>query len=260
MKLRILIIALVVFAANQMAVGQLLERENVTKTVYNGSRPEEGNFGLTIAAGYAEIKEMIDEDVSFRGFPVLNFNYYFSDNLELVLGAQMYKLSEKFSGSLLDDIGEEADINKESRMRFIPGVNYHFAQSNFLDTYVGLGVILGTEKDEVVTSQRTNLTGDYASDHYTKSSFVSGFNLNIGVRTFVADLPVAIGIEYGLTGVNHSNLQYETVSEASVGGVKTKQTYYTKEVDSALKYKSLEYKKFELGSNVRAVLTYYFRK
>ncbi|PIB36628.1 hypothetical protein BFP72_15080 [Reichenbachiella sp. 5M10] len=244
-----------------MAVAQLMERENVDAKIYAGTRPEAGDFGFTLAAGYAEIKEMADEDTDYRGFPLMNFNYYVSNNLEAVIGIQVYNLSEKFNGELLDAVGLEIDTEKESNFRVTPGVNYHFAPSNFLDTYLGVSAIVGTEKNEVVTADRTSLTGDYASEHFSKSTFVTGFDFRFGVRTFIADLPFALGAEFGINGVNHSNLQYETTTESSIGGVTTKQTFYTKEADAAAaKYKSLEYKKFEMGSNVRLVLTYYFRK
>ncbi len=244
-----------------MAVGQLIERENVNANVASGTRPEQGNFGFTLAAGYAEIKEMVDEDVDFRGLPLMNFNYYLMDNIEIVLGTSIYSLTETFEGSLTETTatGIENNNTKTSFMRFMPGVNYHFAQNNILDTYIGLGGIIGTEKDLVQTSEKITSTGDFASSSYTKSTFVSGFNFNFGVRSFVADLPFAIGLEFGINGVNHSNLQYEVEDQGSVGGVVTKQSYFTEEVDSELQYESLEYKKFEVGANARFVLTYYFR-
>ena len=191
----------------------------------------------------------------------MNFKYYYTDKFEIKLGTQIYSVSEKIIGTLNDnEIGTEDNVEKETYLRFIPGFNYHFTSLNFVDTYAGIGVILGTEKSEVITNEVYNISGDFYNDHYTKNTFVWGFNVNFGMQAFIADLPISIGLEFGITGIKHNNLQYEHKTTSSIGGVITDQTYYTINQNSLLQYKSLEYEKFELGADLRFTLAYYFRK
>jgi hypothetical protein len=142
----------------------------------------------------------------------------------------------------------------------MPSVQMHFASSNLFDTYAGLGVIIGSEKNQVITSEKTSITGDYVANQMTKKTFVTGFNINFGLQAFVADLPISLGVEASIRGLKHSNLQYENTLQSSVGGVDTNQTYYTIDETSALRYESLEYKSFDLGADVRIMLSYYFRR
>lgn len=261
MKIKAIIISLLFILSGSLVFGQLIDRESVSSHIKTGTRPDTGNFGFYLGASLVEIEEMFDEDVDLRGVPLMNFKYYYTNNIEIRLGIQMYKLSEKFEGTLMsNEIGLEDNVDKETIWRFIPGVNYHFNNINFLDTYMGLGIIIGSEKDEIITNEKYNITGDFYSDHYTKSTFVWGFSFNFGLQAFVADLPFSLGVEFGITGIKHNNLQYEHQTKSSVGGVVTDQTYYTITDNSLLQYESLEYEKFELGADLRFTISYYFRK
>lgn len=256
-------IVLLVAAALSISAGanaQLIERNNVTSRIAVGTRPQQGDFGFTFGASLAEVSEILDDDLDVRGFPLMSFKYYLTDNLELRLNTQSYAKSKSIQGSLLNQVGKENDVEKESFVRFMPGVQYHFASSNLFDTYGGLGIIIGSEKNEVVTSERTSITGDYTLNRMAKKTFVTGFNINFGLQAFIADLPLALGVEASVRGLKHSNLQYENTFESSVGGVETDQTYYSVDKTSALKYESLEYKSFDMGADVRIMLSYYFRK
>ncbi len=261
MKFKTIIISFLLLLAGSITYGQLIDRENVSSKIKTGTRPDSGNFGFYLGASFVELEEMLDENIDLRGVPLMNFKYYYTDKIEIRLGTQIYSVNEKFKGTLLDsEIGLEDNVDKETFLRFIPGVNYHFTSLNFLDTYGGLGIVLGSEKNEVITNEKYNLTGDFFSDHYTKKTFVWGFNLCFGMQAFVADLPFSVGVEFGITGLKHSNLQYEHKTKSSVGGVVTDQTYYTINQNSLLQYESLEYEKFELGADLRFSISYYFRK
>lgn len=261
MKFKTIILSTLLILTSTIVFGQLIDRESVSSKIKTGTRPDTGNFGFYLGASFTEIEEMLDENIDLRGLPLMNFKYYYTDKIEIRLGTQIYSVSEKFEGTLLNtEIGIEDNIDKESYLRFIPGVNYHFASLNFMDTYGGLGIILGSEKNEIITNEKYNITGDFFSDHYTKKTFVWGFNVNFGMQAFIADLPFSIGVEFGITGLKHSNLQYEHKTKSSVGGVVTNQTYYTIDKNSLLQYKSLEYEKFEIGGDLKFTISYYFRK
>lgn len=260
MKIYKIALLLTATLVSSVSFGQLLERENVESRIAVGTRPEAGDFGFMLGISAQEIDEFSDSDLDTRGYPLMSFKYYISDQLELRLSTQLYEKTKRIQGDLVNTVGQEDNIDRETFYRFMPSAQYHFSSSNLLDTYAGVGVILGSEKDVVATSEKTTITGDFISDQYTKSTFVWGFNVNFGVQAFIADLPMAIAVEASIRGLKHSNLQYEVNSKSSVGGVVTDQTFYTLTDDADLRYQSLEYKKFELGADLRFMFSYYFRR
>lgn len=258
--IKVVAFSILTFAFGTETFAQLLERDNVKSRIAVGTRPQQGDFGFLFGASLEEISEILDDDLSIRGFPLMSFKYYLSDNLELRLNTQSYSKSKSIQGSLVNQIGLEDDIDKESYLRFMPSAQYHFASSNLLDTYAGLGIIIGSERNEILTTDKTNVTGDYVTNRMIKKTFVSGFNVNFGLQAFIADLPLSLGVEASIRGLKHSNLQYENTFSSSVGGVVTEQTYFSVDKDSLLRYQSLEYKSFDLGADLRFLLSYYFRR
>lgn len=257
---KIILTVVTALAAVISANAQLMERDNVTSRIAAGTRPQQGDFGFMFGASVEEIREFADDDLSIRGFPLMSFKYYLSDQLELRLNTQSYAKSKSIQGTLNNQLGQEDNVEKESFTRFMPSIQYHFSSTNLMDTYAGLGLIVGSEKNQVLTSDKTSLTGDYVANQMTKKTFVTGFNINFGLQAFIADLPISLGVEASLRGLKHSNLQYENTFKSSVGGVETNQTYYTIDDTSTLRYESLEYQSFDLGADLRIMLSYYFRK
>ena len=257
---KIILIVITALALVTSANAQLMERDNVSSRIVAGTRPQQGDFGFMFGASAEEIREILDDELSIRGFPLMSFKYYLTDQLEVRLNTQSYGKSKSIQGSLNGQVGQEDDVEKESFIRFMPSVQYHFASSNLLDTYAGVGLIVGSEKNQVITSEKTSISGDYVANQMTKKTFVTGFNINFGLQAFIADLPISLGVEASIRGLKHSNLQYENIFESSVGGVETNQTYYTIDDTSTLRYESLEYESFDLGADLRIMLSYYFRK
>jgi hypothetical protein len=258
---RIIILVISALMVGSVTNAQLMERDNVNSRIAVGTRPQQGDFGFMFGASIEEVREILDDELSIRGFPLMSFKYYLTDNIELRLNTQSYAKSKSIQGTLSNNqLGQEDDVEKESFIRFMPSAQYHFASSNLMDTYAGLGVIIGSEKNQVITSERTSITGDFVANSMTKKTFVTGFNINFGLAAFIADLPISLGVEASIRGLKHSNLQYENNFKSSVGGVETNQTFYTIDETSAQRYESLEYKSFDLGADVRIMLSYYFRK
>ena len=251
---------LVLVCMSSSSFAQLLERENVQSKIVTGTRPVAGNFGYYIGPSIVEIREIIDDNIDIRGFPVMGLKYYITDNIEARLSTQIYGNSEVIQGNLVNQIGQEDNVQKELFYRFMPSVHYHFSSSNFLDTYAGLGLIVGTEIDEVQTTQRTNVTGDFVAESYRQQTTDIGFNVNFGVQAFVADLPISLGVEASIRGLKRNNLQYEATTSTSVGGVVNEQTFFTRQANAALSYDALEYSQYEVGGDVRFLITYYFRR
>lgn len=252
------------FMISSASFGQLLERENVDRKIATGTRPVEGNMGYFIGPSIAELDEILDDELDIRGFPLMGFKYYFRDNIEFRLSTQLYGTTEKQQGTLVNTIGQEDNVTKETFMRFMPGAYYHFSSSNFLDTYMGASFIIGTEIDEVVSTEKTSLTGDFFSEQYRKQTLDWGFNFTYGLQAFVADLPIALAVEASIRGLKKTKLEYEATTRSSVGGVVTEQTFFSTDVPSgsgsALQFEELEYSKYEYGADLRFMITYYFRK
>ena len=239
---------------------QLLERENVESKIVTGTRPVAGNFGYFIGPSIVEIREIFDNNIDVRGFPLMGLKYYVTDNIEVRLTSQIYGNSEVIQGDLVNQIGNEDNVQKDLYYRFMPSAQYHFSSSNFLDTYAGLGIIFGTEINEVQTTQKTNLTGDYFAESYRQQTTDLGFNVNFGLQAFVADLPISLGVEASIRGLKRNNLQYEATTVSSVGGVVNEQTFFTRQANAALEYENLDYSTYEVGGDVRFLITYYFRR
>ncbi|SRR6056297_282524 len=225
------------------------------------ARPGSGDFGLYIGTSYADITEYADENVEVRGIPLINLKYFHRSDLEFRLSFHRYKTKTKIDGELTDnETGFARDINKESRLRISPGIAYHFSSKNLFDVYAGVSLPFGTERHIVETRWEDNVNNDYYEDIVKKSTFVIGYNLFIGIQSFVADLPVAFGLEYGISGLRHSNLEYEHEYSEDIGGVSNSQTYYTTELNTSTQYSDLKYVKNEVGGNLRLTISYYFDK
>lgn len=253
-----LILALLI---SSTAYGQLLERENVQSKIVQGTRPVAGNFGYVIGPSIVEVEELFDQNVDIRGFPLMGLKYYVTDNFEVRLTSQIFGTSEKIEGDLVNQIGEEDNIQRELYYRLMPSAFYHFSSSNFLDTYVGVGLIVGTEINEAEITTKTNLTGDYSASRYKQSTTDLGFNVSIGMQAFIADLPFSIGFEASVRSLMRNNLQYEAATQSSVGGVVNEQTFFTRDDQAnAVEYEALEYSQYEVGSDLRVLFTYYFRR
>jgi len=239
--------------------GQLLERESVQSKIVSGTRPVQGNFGFFVGPSVVELEEILDDDVSVRGFPLMGFKYYLTDNIELRLQTQIYGTTEEYQGTLTNTVGTEDNVEKESFFRMMPSAHYHFSPTNFLDTYAGVGIIFGSEVDEVLTTQKVNLSGDYVAERFRQQATIIGYNFNFGLQAFVADLPISIGIEASVRNEKKTGLEYEGFSQTSVGGVVNSQTFFTRDRDADLQFDSLEASESEIGADVRFIISYYFR-
>ena len=128
---------------------------------------------------------------------------------------------------------------------------------NLLDVYVGAELPLGWE-----SYTETSETGGKSNAVYTatKKSYVLGLGGFIGLQAFVADLPLAIGFEYGLSSRLDTGLKYK--SETTVDNRTT--TVYTVDATKISGYETFNFnqlaaRKGELGSQFRFTLSYYFK-
>ena len=126
-----------------------------------------------------------------------------------------------------------------------------FSSKNLLDVYVGATLPFGVSKDKYINI--------FDGDNYgtqLRSSFEIGLGAYIGLQCFVADLPVAIGLEYGLTGYKFLGEKYKNITTDENG---VEQVYYTTTpYNDYNQYSKLRSSYGYLGSDIRFTISYFF--
>lgn len=258
---------------------QLSDRVNNPSTLRVGTRPIQGNMGIYFGMSSGDIKDFIDqfqEDYDYQGVPLVSLKYYLTDRWVGRMGFQTYRKSEIIEGevdpALSPQLITERNYNNISgRYLFSPGVEYHFAGTNLLDVYAGGLVPLGSKR-ETFTDDTRYSTGEYQLYSREKKTFVYGCEVFIGLQAFIADLPLALGFDFGLAGLGNLKDKYKHKEYVSVGGITSEQIYYTTEEDPGnadraskggtglIKYRDLKAQNFELDGNVRVTITWFFNR
>lgn len=236
---------------------QLTTREDIPSVLRYGTRPQAGNYGLYIGPSVFGIVDLLRNDnikqsTFLLGLPLVNIKYYKTDNLEYRLGIQMANEKSKLVGEPDTTTVGLLFKNKlsESVFRLTPAVVKHFGKQNLLDVYMGAGIVLG--RDFWLQDKEFDAKNSMA---ISQNVIVSGFSFIIGLQTFIADLPVAIGLEYGISALHNLGLQYKVTEVVN----EEKQVYYLEDKNIvADKYTSLKNKNFLLGNDLRITLSYYF--
>lgn len=244
---------------------QLSDRVNSPTTFKVGTRPLQGNLGLYFGIDYNQIESWFNDSTEYSGLPIVSLKYYLSDKLVAKMGFQISKVSKTIKGlvdPLVDGsmLTERNEIDMTSKYIFTPGVEYHFKSSNILDVYVGGLIPFGTSSQEYVSDSRY-LTGEYSLYKRTLKSFTYGYEAFVGLQAFIADLPFAIGMEFGVAGIGHLKNKYKHEVNTKLGGIDISQTYYTTDKDAIYtRYRDLTSQDFKLQGNIRINLTYFFNK
>ena len=263
MKKLFVLMACLAFAGALHAQSLLTKGNPYATNVRTGNRPGAGDWGLYIGPSYSEVMDLVDCFGNFtnldivRGLPLVNIKYYTSDNLEFRGGIQYYKRGFHAKGNeILTPTTDKEHSMKESEwfFRLIPGFAYHFSPRNVLDVYAGASLPLGFEgstyKDEYANPDAVN----GVLNQYRKSLCV-GLEAFIGLQAFIADLPVSVGFEYGLSGMFHTGQKVKTEVYDAVNN--TTQTTYQLLGDPT-DYKDLKANSGVFGSDLRLTITYYF--
>ena len=249
-KSLIIMILLLIGSAPLMA--QISEGEPYSRTIRTGNRPGSGDWGIFIGPSLTDIGSMLNREISWQGLPLVNIKHYYSDELELRCGIQLSKITDKAVGNLMEDDIEYESFYKEaeSYYRLTPGVAYHFSSKNLLDVYVGASLPLGVSGDKYINV----FDGDNFGTQ-KRTSFEIGLGAFIGLQCFVADLPVAIGFEYGITGYKSLGEQYKNITTDENGA---EQIFYTTSPYSDYQYSELKKSSGYLGSDIRFTISYFF--
>lgn len=166
-----------------------------------GNRPQKGDFGLYIGGSVMQIWDLVDYCVSEHtegawGLPMINLKYYCTDNWEFRMGFQFSAASKKTKTTISGSDQYTKTRNARDYTRLNPGCAYHFNTKNLLDVYVGAQMPIGfnTESYKQVGTDNS----EYKS---STGTFVIGGGIFMGLQFFIADLPFAIGVEGGYSGL-----------------------------------------------------------
>lgn len=266
----ILFCALLCWGGIDFAHAQITTGTPSSKVIRTGNRAQAGDFGVYLGAT-SDMFKGLDKNVKFSALPLINFKYMVTDQMEARVGVELYKTSERNVGDELST-NFEGDpvtlpskyVNSSSSAMFYPGIAWHFSKRNLLDVYVGAELPIGwdssTSRNEyTVPEMGENEQYNYVtnSSDVTKRSFVIGLGAFIGLQAYIADLPLALGVEFGISSRFDTGVKYKHVETA--GG--ETQTYFTSALENAddTHYDNLKAKMGEIGGQLRLTLTYYFK-
>ncbi|MBI9067439.1 MAG: hypothetical protein JEZ09_09115 [Salinivirgaceae bacterium] len=257
-------LALVLVFASENLVAQLSDRVNSPTTFKTGTRPTYGNFGFSIGTSFRDIQTLIDDDVTYEMLPVTTVKYYLSDDFVLLAGIKGDKTKVSYKGDvdpLVDGSGLGITSYEfkemESNFMIVPGVEKHFIHSNILDAYVGVSVPLGFRRKIDIRNQDID-GGGFNYFESKANKLIYGINGYFGLQAFIADLPIAIGVEFGFTSLGvMGDKAHVTVQDDINGSVE----YYSTDLDkNNIDFSKLKASKFDLESDIRVTLSYFFRK
>ena len=259
-KLKLFLILLVCVGSMPSAMAQITQGTPSTKTIRTGNRPDAGTFGLYMGATSNMFKGLFDGNISVSALPLVNLKYMATDKFEIRAGIELFRSTEKLSGMQQSDYNnattEVLRRYEEGTAMFYPGFAYHFSPNNIFDVYVGAELPIGWD------SASTKSVSGADSEVRKKGSFVVGLGAFVGIQAFIANLPLALGLEYGFSGRLNASLKYKTVT--TYGG--QTQTVYSPDYNhfSHLNagygegYDKLKAKVGGIGSQLRLTISYYF--
>lgn len=179
-----------------------------------GNRPQQGDWGLYVGASVTQVLDLVqynkkastdplDRSSVYWALPMVNIKYYAANNWELRCGFEFACQSESQKLNLMDDskkLGSTTNNLESNFTRFLPGFAYHFNTNNILDVYMGAQLPIGWE-----VNMSKNGSRDAANNSGYKmtrtGTFVLGGGVFVGLQVFIADLPFAIGVEGGYSGM-----------------------------------------------------------
>ena len=273
----ILCLAIINFFA-VASFAQLSDRVNNPSKFKTGTRPIAGNMGFYLGISTEDIKTWVaKKDTASKDstdtseeiksiIPLVSLKFYLRDDVVFRIGVKTSKEKTVRAGSIDPGVNgaggltSKTDINVTSETYFSPAIEKHFLNSNLLDAYIIGTLPIGYIKEKVEDGWRNNL-GDFQEHTMTKNSLAYGLEGHIGLQAFIADLPLALGLELGISGIGYRGEKHKNMVSSSIGGVPTNQKYYTlKDDPQNTKYASLKSNSFDTNGSVRLTLSYYFSK
>lgn len=239
------------------------------KQFKTGNRAEEGDFGIYLGVSSNMFKNLKDGIKLDNPLPLINLKYMVTDELEFRVGLEFSKTRETMKGDefLSGEDGENPEttetkykvVNADNRIT--PGVAYHFSKHNIIDVYAGAEALLGWERN----STYAKVDGD--NSDVRKASFQFGAGAFIGLQAYIGNLPLAVGVEYGLSTLWESRLRYKSVSVDAEGNEQTRYATSAEQLPALSKagllstnpYENMKATRGTIGNKFAITLTYFFK-
>lgn len=222
MKKTLLVISMLALGASSVMAQGLSTRENEAIVAKLGARPVAGDAALNFVIPLVGLNAndgtqagLFDGNMLGSG-DLLTFKYYHTDNFVLRAGVRLDANNDRMSGDALNDIASDNElaagditrremINQDRSYVLALGFEHHFSNSNIFDVYTGADLLVGFDKMRN-TLETEYLLVDNPSDFLTRelkttqtNSTIVGLGWVVGWNTFIAQLPISVGIEYGLS-------------------------------------------------------------
>lgn len=250
MKKKIFLSILLLAAFSYAGNAQLSTGKPSAKEIRTGNRPQKGDFGLYISPVGKNSIESWKTGTSYP-LPIINLKYFSSDNFELRVGIDSKVSGDWLNGKLQNASEKIGNTTSESYFFLEPGFAYHCTKHNILDVYFGAELPIGLDGQ---SSHQFNKASDTKTS-VSSTCFILGLKPVIGLQCFVANLPLAIGLEYGFCGYIRAGQKFKTVYESGAD----KQVYYSTTKETGTRYDSLSSGHFGIDNEVRLVISYYFK-
>ncbi|MFT7085963.1 MAG: hypothetical protein ACJAV5_001685 [Vicingaceae bacterium] len=262
---------------------QLSDRINNPSTIKSGARPVAGNFGFFLALGIDQIEDLTEEATEVENaIPLINVRYYLRDDLVVRGGIASWKKSRILEGEIdtssafgnLNPGGQGFGANYEHRevdayTLLNIGIEKHFKPTNILDGYVGVSLPLGYSRGALYTNRGADGTADFLTVETSRFSFVYGAEFFVGINAFVADLPLALGVEMGFRGLGKLGDKFKTTYEGQTNGQGYSGEVFQNNIDDFedtqaqfeadnIAFSSLKARSFDTQGMIRFSINYYF--
>ena len=267
----------VICITTSVSFSQISERVNDESTYLLGARPQAGNFGFYLGLSTAEIGEITESNWEESGIPLIKVKYYYSDKIVLRAGVQVSKRRRSIEGSAEGSVDfytgfaqDYKHVETDASWNFVVGGEKHFDLSNIFDSYIGVSSNFGYERSVRVHNESYS-NGDYRDDEGSNFGLTYGLETFIGTNFFIADLPIAAGLELGFIAKNYGANKYKYKWDEEFDGTSNSGTYYTSLVDdfedetantfsTSSQFTDLKARRFDIMPLVRVTLTFYLKQ
>ncbi|MFK7755646.1 MAG: hypothetical protein AB8B53_01810 [Flavobacteriales bacterium] len=285
MKRLILLIVVSLFLQDTFA--QLSTRENNDFTPKLGTRPSAGDavlqFSFPVINLTGDNEAGLYAGRAFTAGDMLTFKYYQTDELVFRAGLRLASQNMRTNGTAVDSTNFNPLFNEDFAVEtnrkvmttreynIAGGVEKHFTNDNILDVYAGGEALFGFGRDRTV-SEEALFNGDVVNVETSTRTTVVGVGGVVGFNVFIAELPVSLGVEYGLSAKWVFGGKTKVNEEIDIdGGASYDAEYFTQETDgfgdidtnqngNLRRYSDLSRRAFNMDTNnmVRINLNIYF--
>jgi hypothetical protein len=286
MKKTLIVFSMLALGASSVFAQGLSTRENEAIVAKLGARPVAGDAALNFVIPLVGLNANDGTEAGlFNGNllgsgDLLTFKYYHTDNFVLRGGIRLYADNDRLSGSTFEnedfgvtlgegDVSNLEVINQDRSYVLALGFEHHFSNSNIFDVYTGADLLLGFNKMRNTMEMEYNSIDGTLDDIITRDLFteqtnstVIGLGWVVGWNTFIAQLPISVGIEYGLSmkwllGGKTKVTEERDVTNANVlNGYAVE--YYTDDSQPGVLFSDLSRRQFNMDTNQNVRLTFQF--